>query len=258
MADQTRRSIRVIPSMTVTRRPSITDTETMTDTSDSPDAKQPGPGLWLSLIVSGFGLIAACAGMWVAYNTVLEIATVSPFELPGSETRDLGEGEYELYVRTGSAFDFDQNELTSLPSLDEVRVTNQATGELIPVERLVLLEPTIRGTNRYEALASFEVVTAGTYVVEVASDGPANRAIFGRSFETGLDDAVPWLITLLVGSLVFMLGTTLLIIGLVRRKRFRDSTVFPQRPWQPPTFPSSVRQPPAPTPRIDSGTPWDD
>ena len=229
-----------------------------TDTSASSDTKQPGPGLWLSLIVSGFGLIAACAGMWVAYNTVLEIALISPFDLPGSETRDLGEGEYELYVRTGSAFDFDQSARTSLPSLTDVRVANQATGELIPVERLVLLEPTIRGTNRYEALASFEVETAGIYVVEVDSDGPANRAIFGRSFETGLDDAVPWLLTLLVGTLVFLLGTALLIIGLVRRKRFRDRMVTPQKPWQPPTSPAGVRQPPAPAPRIDTETPWQD
>jgi hypothetical protein len=144
-----------------------------------------------------------------------------------------------------------------LPSLADVRVANRSTGELIPVERLVLLEPTIRGTNRYEALASFEVETAGTYVVEVASDGRANRAIFGRSFETGIDDAVPWLITLLVGTLVFLLGTTLLIIGLIRRNRLRDRRVSPNQPWQPPTSPSSVRQPPAPTPPIDSGTPWE-
>jgi hypothetical protein len=93
MVERTRRHICVIPSMSVTQWPRVADTESMmTDTSDSSDTRQPGPGLWLSLIVSGFGLLAACAGMWVAYNTVLEITTVAPFDLPGSETRDLGEG----------------------------------------------------------------------------------------------------------------------------------------------------------------------
>ena len=227
-----------------------------TDISDSSEAKQPGPGLWLSLLVAGVGLIAACAGMWVAYNTVLEIATVSPFDLPGSETRDLGEGEYELYVRTGSAFDFDQSDITPLPSLSDVRVTNLSSGELIIVSRLVLLEPLIRGTNRYDALASFEIETAGIYIVEVKSESGANRAIFGRTFETGLHDAVPWLITLLIGTLVFLLGATLSIVGLIRRKRFRDRAVSPQQPWQPPSI--ELPRPPKPTAPIDSGTPWQD
>jgi len=226
--------------------------------SKSVKAKQPGPGLWLSLMVSGVGLIAACVGMWVSYNSILEIATVAPFDLPGSETRDLGEGEYELYVRTGSAFDFDQSDVTPLPSLSEVRVTNLSTGELIIVSRLVLLEPLIRGTNRYDPLASFEIETAGTYTVQVDSDSGANRAIFGRTPETGLHDAVPWLITLLIGTLVFVLGSTLLIVGLIRRKRFRDRSIPPQQPWQPPSSTTELPRPPKPTARVDSGTPWQD
>ena len=244
---------------TVTQRSRIIDTEPMTtDTSDSSEAKQPGPGLWLSLLVAGVGLIAACAGMWVAYNTVLEIATVSPFDLPGSETRDLGKGEYELYIRTGSAFDFDQSDITALPSLSDVRVTNLSTGEQITVSRLALLEPLVRGTNRYDALASFEIETAGIYIVEVESDSGANRAIFGRTVETGLRDAVPWLITLLIGTLVFLLGATLLIVGLIRRKRSSDRAISPLQPWQPPSSSMELPRPPKPTAPIDSGTPWQD
>lgn len=231
--------------------------------------RQPGPGLWLSLIVTGLGLFAASWGVWQVYNTVLESITRPAFDIPGAETRDLAAGDYEIYVRTGSAFDFDLNDVAALPALDEITVTALESGDTVPLEELFLAEPAIRGTNRYDSVASFTVDDEGSYRVEIDSGSTANRAVLARTFETGLEHSIPWIITTGVGTLVMLLGSILLIIGMVRRSRAKKpqppvvgnqqqpSPVPPASSPQSSPFVAPTAAPPPPPPtRGETQTPW--
>jgi len=229
-------------------------------------ANVPGPGLWFSIITLSIGVGIFTWGAWQAYNTAFETLSVPAFDLPGSETRNLSAGEYEIYVRTGSAFDFGSPDTTALPSLDEIVVTNMETNETMPLRNLFVIDPVVRGTNRYDSVASFTVEIAGPYRVEIDSTSEANRALFARSLETGLEQSISWAIFMAVGFVVFLIGTVLLIVGMVRRNTARKTAVGPpSSSWLPPETPPSApprtvtaRAPPPPPTPGETQTPWDD
>lgn len=220
----------------------------------------PGPGLWLSIITLSIGLIAFSWGAYASFQSAFELITVDSFETPGEQTRSLDPGEYEIYVRSASVslLDFDIEYDDTVVSLDQVTVTNLATGSPVPLEPLFTTEPLSRSANIYESAATFEVTTSGRYTVAVETDG-TSRAVVGRSLETAFDRIVSWIIMAAVGLVLFLLGLVLLVVGLVRRKRARDRTsvMLPaQQATAPPTTSLHVPAPPPPQP-TETQTPWD-
>ncbi|MDW3179136.1 MAG: hypothetical protein R8J94_17210 [Acidimicrobiia bacterium] len=230
-------------------------------------AKEPGPGLWLSLIMLSVGFVACGAGCYLAFQSAFELLSIDSFETPGAQTRDLDPGEYQIYVRSASVsllnldVDFDE----TLPSLSEITVTNADSGEPVVAQSFRSNEPLSRSANVYEGVAIFEVVSEGRYTVDVASID-SSRAVFGRSIESAFDRIVPWLIMAIVGLILFVVGTILLIVGMVRRKSHRDrQSAMPAMPAMPAAVPADgptpatqappVHQPPAPQP-TETETPW--
>lgn len=230
----------------------------MYDTAPAPDmsAKEPGPGLWLSIIVLTIGTVAATWGGYAAFQSAFELLSTDSFEIPGSQTRDLDPGEYQIYTRDASVdiFDTSVNFDDVFVTLDQISVVNSGSGAPVPIAELYTTEALGRSANVYEATAAFEVVEAGRYTVTISSVGES-RAVFGRSIESSLDRVVPWLVMAGVGLLLFLLGVALLIVGMVRRKRHRDriSTMPPMgapAPGAPPPIPPTqvdvATVPPAP------------
>lgn len=228
--------------------------------------KQPGPGLWLSIIALSIGAVVASWGSYVAFQSAFELINEDSFEIPGEQTRSLDPGEYEIYTLAGSMSfrDFDFEFTEDVVGLDAISVTNAETGEAIDIEPLFTTELG-RSNNVYEGAATFDVVSKGRYTVAIASE-VESRAVFGRSIESAFDRIVPSLIATVVGTVLFGLGVILLIVGMVRRKRHRDrSDVVPpgSGDWTvqgtptnvvpSPTPPSTPPPPPRPN---DTATPW--
>ncbi len=243
---------------------------TMADTTNK--QKEPGPGLWLSLTVLTVGFAAACLGLYLAFQSAFELLSIDSFETPGEQTRTLDPGEYEIYLRSASVsiLDLDIEFDDFLNDVGQITVTNAETGEPVGTESFRSSEPLSRSANIYEAVAIFEVESKGRFTVNVDSEGPS-RAVFGRSIESSLDRVAPWLILAIVGLAFFILGTVLLIVGLVRRKSDRDRqpslplmqpvetlVPAPQAQLHPHPHPHPHHpQPPAPR-RSETETPWGD
>lgn len=233
-------------------------TQDQTLATTAKKAKEPGPGLWLSLIMLSVGFVACGAGSYLAFQSAFELLSIDSFETPGAQTRDLDPGEYQIYVRSASVsllnldVDFDE----TLPSLSEITVINADSGEPVAAQSFRSNEPLSRSANVYEGVAIFDVVSKGRYTVDVASVD-SSRAVFGRSIESALDRIVPWLVMAIVGLVLFTVGTILLIVGMVRRKRDRDrhTSAPPVQPVDGPTYAPPAHQPPAPRP-TETETPW--
>lgn len=232
----------------------------MTDPSTKP--KEPGPGLWLSLTVLTIGFAACGLGAYLAFQSAFELLSIDSFETPGEQTRTLDPGDYEIYVRSGSVsiLDFDMEFDDFSSDLGQIAVTNADSGEPVAIEPFRTTEPLGRSSNVYEAVAKFEVTSKGRFTVAVDT-ADSSRAVFGRSIESALDRIGPWLIMTTVGLLLFIAGTVLLIVGMVRRKnhRERQRSLPPMMPPETPTLapPHTHHQPPAPRP-TETETPWGD
>lgn len=229
-------------------------------TADTHSAREPGPGLWLSIITLSIGVGAFSWGAYTAFQSAFELVTVDSFETPGEQTRSLDSGEYEIYVRSASLsiLDLDIEYDDTGVTLDQITVTNVSTGASVPLEPLFTAEPLSRSANIYDGVASFDVPASGKYIVAVDTDGPS-RAVVGRSLETAFDRIVPWIILTAVGLVLFVLGLVLLVVGIVRRKRARDGAGITPPPYeaQPPTASTPhVPAPPPPRP-TETQTPWD-
>jgi|GEM_PF-6665588 len=88
----------------------------------------PGPGIWLSVIITLIGATLASVGGWQSFQQAFELLTVDSMEVPGSQTRELPTGEYEVYglVAEVSIFNLDDSTFLNEPSfrLDDITVTN--------------------------------------------------------------------------------------------------------------------------------------
>lgn len=248
----------------------MADTERMANSEvtipDTPNSqKEPGPGLWLSVSLLTIGFAAACLGSYLAFQSAFELLSIDSFETPGEQTRTLDPGEYEIYLRSASVsiLDLDIEFDDFLNDVGQITVTNAETGEPVGTESFRSSEQLSRSANIYEVVAIFEVESKGRFTVNVDSEAPS-RAVFGRSIESSLDRVAPWLIVAVVGLALFILGTVLLIVGMVRRKNHRD-----RQPSLPPTQPvdafvpapqsqaQSQSQPQPPAPRgSETETPW--
>ena len=250
-------------------------------TSAPEKTRQPGPPLWLSILVFliGTGLIAF--GAFVLLSRFLESSTVPSFEVPGSQERSLDPGTYDVFGSTGDVFDF------FVPpsfSAAEVTVTNTDTGVSVPTNPGAEVEFTItRQTTSYERVGTFTITEAGSYRFDITPQDGADpsRAVVARSVFATFGEARSPIIILGVGIVLTVLGAIMVIIGIVRRGRAKraakghgptpgiyqaplpaTSTTTPAAP-QNPAAPLSPTPPPAPPPTPpgssnpgETNTPW--
>ncbi len=185
--------------------------------------KKAGPGLWPSLLLIAAGLALMSWGAWTGVRSAAELLFADSFETPGSQTRDLEPGEYEIYglIASVDIFDFDVDAEMALPSTTDITVTEVGSGRTLEVAPKPSVEALGRQSNVYERVGEFIVTESGRYEVSVTAPEPS-RALFGRTFESFGDRIGTSILLAVTGLVLTILGIAMLIAGLVRRKRQRD------------------------------------
>jgi hypothetical protein len=181
--------------------------------------RQPGPGLAVSLVVLGIGLVVGVVGVVETVVPFVRTLTRStPYPTPADIHAHLSKGTYEVYELTSRHSGFSPVEpgTTDIDPRDVSVVS--ASGSHLLVTGEGANETITRGDDVYTGAVQFAVPAAGVYEVSVHSGSPT-RVIVARSLGGIFRSVVGWFVTALAGGLVFVVGVVLLIVGLVRRRR---------------------------------------
>ena len=136
-------------------------------TTHVPQAKKPGPNLWLSIFIFIAGAVLASAGATLLAGSFLGVVTEDAFEIPGGETRDFDAGTFDIYV-SASDRTFPTDTLDA--NVEDITITNVDSGATLDVNALNPDVPVTRGQSTFLRLASFDVVEAGTYQIAIVSE----------------------------------------------------------------------------------------
>lgn len=221
--------------------------------------KKPGPGLTPSLIVTMVGLVLACVGSWVAFQQLTEPQTSDTHPVPGTLERELDPGRYDIYTESINVIDiFDDDgaaieNLADGTSADVLVVVTDAAGQQLVVNPPEFDNVVGRGFTLFEHVGWFEAVEDGVYTVDIESDRNTSMVV-GESIETAWRDALPWGIAATVGTLMFIAGIAMLVVGIVRRQRADKEQTAYAVPGIAPATPHPGAIPPAPGPNYGSPT----
>lgn len=217
---------------------------------------QPGPSLLLSIAVFVIGALLVSVGGFLAFTGAFESLTAESFELPGTQERELEPGDYDIFASTGSVTNFGG---FSDVDASDVTVTNVATNETVDVRNQNLDLTLNRQTTSYVAIGIFTVEDAGTYEIEISSDA-SDRAVVGRSLLDSWEQVRIPLVAAGVGLVLTLIGTVMIVVGIVRRNRAKKAQRPPGPAWQagaagppsgypgaPPPTPAAQGMPTAPT-----------
>ncbi|MGI9608507.1 MAG: hypothetical protein ACR2P0_20420 [Acidimicrobiales bacterium] len=222
----------------------------MTDVEQS---RSPGPNLWLAIgVMIAGGAFLAFAG-WQAFTSITELLSVDSFPVPGSQSQDLDPGLHEIYTSSPGSLD-----------LDDLVVTNDATGERISVRDVFVVVELDRPGRSYDLTAEFDVETSGHYTLSILGDA-RGRAIFGPGLISSFQDLGGLVIPAVLGALLLLVGTVMLIVGMVRRRNHRPVIGYAQAAGPPPHAaapppitarpgvpPNDFAPPPAPPARVEA------
>lgn len=214
-----------------------------------------GPGLALSLSICTIGFVLGIVGTVVAFIAISGAQSSDTHRLPGALERQLDSGTYDIYAE----------------ALDFAEILNEdAVGDFVEVGAITVRDPsgqellvspsdpelvTNRGFTFYEHIGSFEAIADGVYVIDVQSDA-ATTIVVGESFSTAWRDALWWAVASVIGTLLFIAGLVMLVVGIVRRQRAKKSEPpawSGQGGTPPPIAPAPHAVPPAAAP---PSTPW--
>jgi hypothetical protein len=172
-----------------------------------------GPNLWLSLAILLGGLVLAIVS-WIQFARPF----VHQFNDSPRITRT---GPVVLHLDKGHYLVYD-----SL-LLREVGAQVSITGPDGPISTRTPIpnETFSRGGHSYTGTIRFDVPRTGDYTF-VFSGAGFTDVIVARTFGDTFHDAVPWLPSAIIGSLSFIAGIALLVIGIVRRHSRPGSTTY--------------------------------
>jgi hypothetical protein len=182
---------------------------------------RPGPqaATSLSLLAVGLALLIAAA---VAVGPPLYRTIFSPsIKTPGSRQLRLEPGKYMIYEKTGTTTGVGpvtvthDNSVTIDPS--QVRIT-ASDGANVVVSEVTVNDTIIQGSRRYTAAVEFKVHNSGVYQIQINS-AEHGQVLVARSIGDALSARWRWLAGGGVGGLLSLLGTVLLLVGVIRRNR---------------------------------------
>lgn len=191
-------------------------------------AKPPGPSLRLSLILLIVGAVIAIPALILGLLPIFRALDASEFSVPGTNVMSLGTGTYVVYERTGSAGfgdAFDPVAVTLRPQ--DVTVTDE-NGTRIATYRPGLYDDVLTQMNsnaRYTGALRFDTKHDGEYTIVVRSARPTT-VIVARPFIDTVRRAVVFFVGAGVGGVMVIVGVVLLIVGSVRRSRYRTAMAF--------------------------------
>ena len=246
-------------------------------TATEAKSKKPGPALWLSILIFVIGAALASFGGIRAFTTAFESITVDAFDIPGSQTRTLDAGEFEVFGESGTILDLDRG---TTFGIDDITVTQVATGNNIPLFQPALATEFNRNATFFTTVAVFEVTEPGDYRIDIESNGQALGLVV-RALLSSFDAVRTPLILLIAGAIIAVLGMIMIVVGIVRRSRAdkaarngaspspqfnaipNQNFAAPQNPAAPQSSPPAPpgTQPPAPPAQdghsaSDANTPW--
>jgi hypothetical protein len=187
-----------------------------------------GPSLWLSLglLIGGIG-VATPGGIGTGVQFTDSVFTAGSIQTPGTIAPHLKPGRYRVYEKTGTSpnnpgspgFPFGDKGSTTLTPGD-VTVTG-AHDEHPTVGESDNNETVTRGTNVYTSALTFRVTKGDDYKITVTPPHEATgRALVSRSLRDTAVAAATWIAMTVIGTLMSILGLVLLIIGIIRRRRY--------------------------------------
>jgi hypothetical protein len=191
-------------------------------------AKPPGPSLRLSLILLIAGVVIAIPALILGVLPIIRALDASEFRVPGTNVMNLGTGTYVVYERTGSAGlgnAFDAVTVTLEPK--DVIVTDE-NGTRIETYRPSLYNDVLTQTNsnaRYTGALRFKTTHAREYTIVVRTARPTT-VIVARPFIDTVRRALVFFVVGGVGGIMALVGVVLLIVGSVRRSRYRTAMAF--------------------------------
>jgi Protein of unknown function (DUF2510) len=174
-----------------------------------PTAKRPGPGLALSIGAIILGTILGITGLAVGVSKVVHNLVAYEAISPAQLDKNLSAGTWQIYVAGDVALS---------PQQVQVRAAN---GAQIPTTAMPngLSESQTRGGLGYVAEVRFTITTPGTYTVKV-NGARGTPILLSKSFGDLAKHAVGWFVLMGIGMLIGLIGVILLIVGIVRRRRF--------------------------------------
>lgn len=189
--------------------------------------RAPGPSLRLALILMIGGALLAIPTFIVGLLPIIDALDTQEFTVPGSTTQQLDEGTYVVYERTGSgslSSTFDDVFITIQP--EDVTVTG-------PDGRVRTYRPEFYNdiltqtdsSDRFTGAVRFKIETAGEYTIRVDSTTPTS-VIVAHPFVDTLTGSFVWFAFTGIGAIAFIVGVILLIVGSVRRSRYRTAMAF--------------------------------
>jgi hypothetical protein len=191
-------------------------------------AKPPGPSFRLSLILLIAGVVIAIPALILGLLPIIRALDASEFRVPGTNVMSLGTGTYVVYERTGSAGlgdTFDAVTVTLEP--EDVTVTDES-GSRIETYRPSLYNDVLTQTDsnaRYTGALRFKTTHDGEYTIAVRSPRPTT-VIVARPFIDTVRRALAFFVVAGVGGIMLIVGVVLLIVGSVRRSRYRTAMAF--------------------------------
>ena len=177
-------------------------------------AKRPGPALWLSLVLLIVGIVVGVASLSIfGVKIVHDELNATIFTTPGTQSVQCTSGTYDVYEPSGSPLLTAANVTVTGPGGSAMQVTATTTTSTVGRS----------GTN-YVGTVQFVVHTAGTYSVDVTSS--TTEAFVAPSLTTEASRNVGWIAGMFVGFVLGVTGLVLLIVGIVRRRRFKQQMAF--------------------------------
>jgi hypothetical protein len=243
----------------------------MTSAADAPAAK-PGPRLLLSIIVIVIGTIVGITGLslFIA-RAVHDVQNIHGF--PGTTPV---EGSLQLTTGTWQVYVVEPNDDANLVQPSDVTVTGPG-GSSISATAMPSgeTEDLTRSGDKYYAEVRFKVDQAGSYNVAVKPSSGSQQIYVAKSLGDLVKHDAAWLLMMLAGILVGIIGVVMLIVGIVRRRRasqpmtpayaggyapaYPPAGAAPQPGMAPVTAPTTAAQPAAgwyPDPQIPGTQRW--
>jgi hypothetical protein len=203
----------------------------MTLAADTTDARQPGPGLVVSILPMVVGAALGITGTALSVRTLVHDFYGPGATAPADFTTHLDSGDWHVYVAEPDLNGFGP----SAPTISPTDVTiSGSDGTPIPVSYAGDSAVTISvGTTTYDEELSFTIPTSGDY--DVAVTAPVGTRIkLGRSIASSAHHAAKYLALVSAGVLIGLIGLVMLIVGIVRRQNAKRPPVAPFPAGNPP------------------------
>jgi hypothetical protein len=202
--------------------------------------RRPGPGLGISLVVMGAGLVLAIISVIVIVLPLLGAFTSPVYDVPGQYEVHLRDARYIVYQRTGTRAIFGSSQEGPTVRIPPESVTVRAPdGTLVPVSYTSKNETITRGSAEYTSSLEFDTPTRGLYQLSLGTD-PSNptstTVIVARSIGDAIHGVLAWFGVGALGGLIMVVGLVMLIVGATRRGRARRALYGygPPQQWGPP------------------------